>query len=189
MDKYKLKREQLEVEGQYHKDNRCQCANTKLRRRTLKNGSIQYVYQCLSCGKATSKAIKSSEAEKINGGSDFENFDNSIEDNWYKKYQEGLKKIKDKYGSLIDNAEELRKQKDDAFFRKYTEYLDSDKWHNKRRKVLTRANFICEGCLENEATQVHHLTYEHVFDELIFELVALCESCHDFIHKKNDEEK
>ena len=40
---------------------------------------------------------------------------------------------------------------------------------------------MCEGCGVRRAAQVHHLTYEHVGDELLFELVAVCGQCHDRI--------
>ena len=57
-------------------------------------------------------------------------------------------------------------------------------WKKKRGKVLERASGICEGCLEKPATQVHHLSYEHVGDEYLFELVAVCDACHDNLHSQ-----
>jgi hypothetical protein len=36
--------------------------------------------------------------------------------------------------------------------------------------------------LMQTATIVHHLSYEHVFGELCWELVGVCESCHDRVH-------
>src|SRR5690606_1665469 len=47
---------------------------------------------------------------------------------------------------------------------------------------MERAGWICEGCRTRPAEQVHHLTYSHVFDELLFQLVALCEPCHNKAH-------
>jgi hypothetical protein len=70
----------------------------------------------------------------------------------------------------------------------YQTYLQSTEWKEKREKVLLRAQGICEGCRENKATVVHHLNYKHVGDELLFELVALCEECHYKVHKDEIED-
>jgi len=70
----------------------------------------------------------------------------------------------------------------------YTAYRKSPEWQKKRLKVLERAKGICEGCGENPATQVHHLTYAHIYDELLFELVALCRDCHSKCHADHDVE-
>ena len=64
----------------------------------------------------------------------------------------------------------------------YDRYLESPAWAERRRLVLERAGGKCEGCRKRLATQVHHLTYEHVGNELLFELVAVCRDCHERIH-------
>ena len=64
----------------------------------------------------------------------------------------------------------------------YRRYLASDAWQRRRSRVLQRAGGRCEGCGEHPATEVHHLTYDHVGDEFLFELVALCSECHRRIH-------
>jgi hypothetical protein len=46
----------------------------------------------------------------------------------------------------------------------YARYLASDEWRNSR------------------ATQVHHRTYQNIFNEFLFELVAVCAQCHHGIH-------
>ena len=56
----------------------------------------------------------------------------------------------------------------------YADYLKSQQWADKRDRVLRRANYHCEGCAQRPATDAHHLTYEHVTQEFLFELVALC---------------
>jgi hypothetical protein len=65
----------------------------------------------------------------------------------------------------------------------YNKYLLTDKWKEIRLKVLERDKYICQGCLVNKATQVHHLTYENVTDELLFQLVSICKPCHEKAHK------
>ena len=62
--------------------------------------------------------------------------------------------------------------------------IAEEEWREKRRKVLERADWLCEGCRCRRTTQVHHLTYKHLGRELLFELVALCDVCHDVCHDK-----
>jgi hypothetical protein len=66
-----------------------------------------------------------------------------------------------------------------AWWDKYDVYLKSEKWQLKRNKVLERAKRLCEACGEAWATQVHHVTYQHLFDEPLFDLRAVCVPCHD----------
>ena len=86
------------------------------------------------------------------------------------------------------NAEyEARRARDDREWREwYDLYLRSPEWAERRRLVLERASGRCEGCRKRGATQVHHLTYTHVGNELLFELVAICRSCHERIHPGAD---
>jgi 5-methylcytosine-specific restriction endonuclease McrA len=61
-------------------------------------------------------------------------------------------------------------------------YLSSREWAMKRSRVIDREKCICQGCGDEPIEHVHHLTYTHIFDELLFELVGLCESCHRRAH-------
>jgi 5-methylcytosine-specific restriction endonuclease McrA len=64
----------------------------------------------------------------------------------------------------------------------YMAYLQSREWRERRRLVLQRARGFCERCRKAQATQVHHLTYEHVGNEFLKELVAVCCRCHKRFH-------
>jgi hypothetical protein len=70
----------------------------------------------------------------------------------------------------------------------HSPYLQTDAWRDKRAKVMRRANWICEGCGVNKASQVHHLTYDHHGNEFLFELVAICTPCHERIHDHDNRE-
>jgi 5-methylcytosine-specific restriction endonuclease McrA len=61
----------------------------------------------------------------------------------------------------------------------YLEYLQSPQWARTRATVFQRDRKICQGCLKVQATEVHHLTYKHVYAEFMFELISLCSDCHD----------
>lgn len=64
----------------------------------------------------------------------------------------------------------------------YKEYLCSAEWWARRNKAMERARGMCENCLYQKATCVHHLTYERVFNELPDDLIALCDPCHEGVH-------
>jgi hypothetical protein len=64
----------------------------------------------------------------------------------------------------------------------YNAYLRSPEWKEKRGHVMRRSGGMCEGCGARRATQVHHLSYEHVCEEFLWELRAVCDVCHDRIH-------
>jgi 5-methylcytosine-specific restriction endonuclease McrA len=66
--------------------------------------------------------------------------------------------------------------------KKYHSYLESPEWKEKRRLVIERENGICQGCNSEHIEEVHHLTYTHLYDELLFHLVGLCENCHRKSH-------
>lgn len=61
----------------------------------------------------------------------------------------------------------------------YRSHLLSDKWRQTRQRVMQRAGGMCEGCLIEPATEVHHMNYLTLGDELCYDLRALCPACHD----------
>ncbi|MCA6123532.1 hypothetical protein J6500_16750 [Bradyrhizobium sp. WSM 1704] len=76
-----------------------------------------------------------------------------------------------------------QKHGDEGFKRKYDLYLAGPVWAAKRAKVLDRAGGMCEGCRERSTTQVHHITYLHIYKEFLFQLIAVCNECHERLHK------
>lgn len=74
-----------------------------------------------------------------------------------------------------------------AWWANYNAYLRTDKWRAKADAVLRRANRTCEACGVRAATQVHHTTYDHVGDEPLWELRAVCRPCHEAITKRDRE--
>jgi 5-methylcytosine-specific restriction endonuclease McrA len=73
-------------------------------------------------------------------------------------------------------------ERDAAWWDAYDEYLASPAWAAKRTLVLGRDKWFCQGCRAARASQVHHLSYSHVGDELLWELVAVCDACHARAH-------
>ncbi|TAJ42431.1 MAG: HNH endonuclease [Reyranella sp.] len=154
--------------------NRCQHEKTDIREVTLSNGAQHFYRQCLRCGELTRSAIA-----KISVAGKVPPKDEGICERW-KAQQERA------YANMMQRFVRAQRSESDEWSRSYDEYLKSPQWRSKRDKVLKRASGTCEGCGERPATQVHHLTYKHVREEFLFELVALCDVCHDRIHPKPD---
>lgn len=149
----------------------CECKDVEVRKRSVRGGAIQYVEQCKFCGRAAGNAIAKSSVKDL----EFNDFDVEL----HSRYQRAISRA---------HQEARIKEKED-WQTQYKTYLLSEEWANKRRAVLRRASGLCEGCLKQNAREVHHLTYANVGDELLFQLVALCGSCHEKAHKKESIEK
>jgi len=62
----------------------------------------------------------------------------------------------------------------------YLEKLKSPKWQKKRLEVLSRDNFTCCTCGDNQTElHVHHLKYtKEPYDSPLEDLQTLCKHCH-----------
>lgn len=153
--------------------NGCTHRRLRIRYREASNGNKMYANQCLDCGKiipaATGIWIKQSEIRDIET---IEPIDDDLETT-LKASDESLR------NSL---RERLVLAKCDHISEQYYNYLKSPEWKSKRDLVMQRACNICEGCLKEIAIDVHHKTYANIFNEFLFELVALCRGCHEKIH-------
>ena len=67
---------------------------------------------------------------------------------------------------------------------KYDEYLQTPIWKQKAAIVKERDKHLCQMCLIEKAVDVHHITYERIFNELTSDLISVCRSCHSKIHNK-----
>lgn len=70
--------------------------------------------------------------------------------------------------------------------KRYKAHLKSPEWQKKREMIITRARLCCEGCgvYLGEKGHVHHTTYKHFGNEFLFELLYLCQDCHERIHEE-----
>ena len=170
----------------HHKKYKCEHNVVEITKRTIAGGSVQFMRQCNRCGKPIGGAIKKEIAFKENIGQELKAFNQELYKDWEQNQNNEFstifndqKKEKEKIDQIFGVEERRDKEK---FFDVYNQHLKSEKWKATREKVLKRANYICEGCLEERATQVHHIDYKNVGDELLFQLVAICEKCHDKCH-------
>lgn len=67
---------------------------------------------------------------------------------------------------------------------KYQLYLASREWAVLKEAVRKRSGGTCERCANAPAQQVHHQTYERVYQEVLTDLVHLCPPCHEFLSGK-----
>ncbi len=164
--------DRLKLLTEHHEKYSCSHEEKALRKRIVKNGAVQFVYQCTRCGEPTSSPLSKTKAYELYAGEEPPVFDNDLKEAWTKARYDGTSKIIE--------------QDQTGFWESYSKYLASPEWVKKRKKVLKRSQGICEGCGEKEAAEVHHISYENVGNEFLFELVAICSECHDRIHPEND---
>lgn len=140
-------------------------------KKTIKGGRIQIRRQCLQCGKNQGTALKRTEFTQ-------EQFDKLPfwDDGLEPSYREFRN---EQYEKLRTQAEAEARA---VWEKSYRAYLNSSEWKAKRQQVLERDQYRCQGCLNTRATQVHHLTYDNVGDELLFQLISVCDACHDRLH-------
>lgn len=144
---------------------------TEIRKRKVGGGGIQVREQCCECGASLGNALKQA-------GLDLEVlpwWDEDLKEEYWNREREERE-----HARRMDVQRNERQETE--WWREYSEYLETTEWKSLRNKVLRRAGGRCEGCMDQEAVQVHHLTYKHVGAELLFELVAVCEDCHKRVH-------
>jgi len=81
---------------------------------------------------------------------------------------------------------EKRKSDDGMWDKLYKAYLDSQAWHERRKKVFEIKGEECrlqfDGC-DGDARHVHHKSYENLGREPLWDLEPVCENCHDKFHE------
>lgn len=154
--------DKVKVDDPYH----CDHTETELRRRTYSNGTVHFAVQCLRCGTqlrnyaSTSQEVHKAYARR----GQIPDFDENLREEFYNRIRQERTAQRE-----TERAE---------WFVWYNDYLCSDEWYEKRQAVLKRDGYLCQGCRIHRASEVHHLSYEHVGDEYMFELVSLCSECH-----------
>lgn len=69
--------------------------------------------------------------------------------------------------------------------KKYYSYLESKEWLAIRVELLYTRGCTCEKCkkdFEPQKLQIHHITYDRLFNELPSDLLVVCGKCHMEIH-------
>jgi len=160
----------------------CQHQTTKVVKWTTSNGVVKVSDHCQLCGRRVRDRRK---AEFLLSTLPWE--DKSIQESYDKQRHEYYEKRRDR---LYEEHEERRQADKAAWFKRHDNYLNTEQWKERRRLVFLRTKGMCQarlpGCLIN-ASEVHHLTYDRCPTtigwgcEPLFDLVAVCRPCHDFI--------
>lgn len=148
----------------------CACEVTELRRRAIRGGGVQFRRQCIQCGEPAGNSVAHSQIE-----------DPAAVPAWDDQLKDARLAAREQ--ARLDMNKRHAAERSEA----YGGYLASPEWRARRAKVMRRASGQCEGCADAPATEVHHLTYERWGREMLFDLVALCGSCHDAIHSPEDQ--
>lgn len=130
--------------------------------------------QCTNCGGCLNrtKPLK------------FKDYDDEIEGLFYDEYFEDWKKEYNEEAAYIYKNQCFANYLNSHYY-KYKSYLLSSEWKNKRDEVMKRDKSLCQHCKVAPADDVHHLTYDNLFDEPLDDLLSLCRSCHANEHKSD----
>ena len=159
----------FEIESFVHQEMKCLHNRKDICFILSTNGKKHFYYFCKNCGEKMQPQQKHEYVEVFYDLNKINEYDDKIKTYFNECIQNRIKVLTEKW-------EELRNQE-------YRNYLTTYAWADKRAKVLQRAKFTCEGCGTNPATQVHHLHYRRIYKEMLFDLVAVCEQCHQQIHE------
>lgn len=158
----------------------CEHLRSLLRRYTAANKIVSYRMQCQECGTATGFPKKANIDRKYPGAA-IPDWDEGIRERYSKQRQESWRAEAE--ARLAERAAALAEESA-QWWAEYNAYLESDSWQQRRAAVLERDGHRCQAGLKGcrgRASQVHHKTYDHVFHEPLFDLVAVCSVCHEFI--------
>lgn len=145
-----------------------------LTRVAIKGGSEQIRMQCIICGEPLGSPVKRSEAgdiTRLRVGTTQEQYEYAA------LRRKQVEQIKLKYFQI--------QSRPGYGSNEYDDYLLSDEWKAKRNAVIRRASGICEGCGQADAEVVHHLHYDNIYHEWLWDLVALCRPCHSRCHPEH----
>ncbi len=151
----------------------CKHPRTRLSRKQFSNGTWHFVRQCENCWAQVGNYLKKEEAAKeIKYFDDVPIFDEEASE----------RAVEDDWAARNALFQEARSRENAEWWQRYTAYLKTDAWRS-RSALVRKRNPTCEGCGLRPSTQAHHLTYKHVCNEFLWELVAVCDACHERAHE------
>jgi 5-methylcytosine-specific restriction endonuclease McrA len=164
--------EELSRQLAEYDDKKCSHQDAEIRWFRASNGAVHHKRQCLKCGELVGQAISKSLVPA-----------NCLSDDESLRERYGAQRRHEKE-EILQRHIRIQKTGDSKSQKEYEAYLQSPQWRAVRAKVMKRADGLCEGCGALRPTQVHHLSYDHKFNEFLFELVAVCDQCHERLHRE-----
>lgn len=159
----------------------CEHEQTEPRMRTLSNGARAAYWQCLACGSGVRAVGKGEHRARYDAQNVNQPFDLELRNAWDRHEREAWEawrrqRERDAYLKLDEESRQ--------WWDEYNAYLATEAWRRRSRMRLELDHFVCHaqlaGCT-GHATQAHHLTYKHLRNEPLFELISVCPACHDAI--------
>lgn len=142
----------------------------------ISGGGIQVREQCKSCGALSSNSIAVSPPERDRLPFADLSLKETLSDKAFDFRRAERRRISDSKAARLKSD----------WMARYSQYLLSPGWREKRDLVLKRDKYVCQACLNALATQVHHKSYEFVDlagNEPAFDLVSVCTPCHEKIEQ------
>lgn len=159
--------------------NHCDHPDTAPMRILVANGRIQVRNCCTNCGERTGNALSQRDVAWV----DSLPTQSPELAGTYKS-----RRFDERQVILLELARQQYAERG-RFTKSYQAYIVSDAWKAKRELVLKRCGGVCEGCGVKPATDAHHISYYHLFDEFLFELLGLCHDCHEKIEAEKRERR
>jgi 5-methylcytosine-specific restriction endonuclease McrA len=167
---------------------RCDHDTQAVRWRVRRNGIGVWVSQCVDCGQEI-RALKKT-CQEVIATTEKAPFDDELADAWSTWARE---EYQQRHSSWLARRQHYtrieQEQRDKEWWDEYNHYLTTDTWKKRRALVLKRDEHLCQCCLTNRATEVHHLSYTHVGNERLWELQSICTPCHDRITQEDRESR
>lgn len=154
---------------------KCDGGFAAMRRRFVGGNETLHV-QCTTCGRSISGSVPKRECFEF---SSLEQWDDALVEAWRAKEAAEWRAQMHAHQAKIEYLETTRETRRV----RYANWLrTSPEWRSVRARVMRRANFVCECCLEAEARDVHHETYELGVLPPAWLLRAVCRTCHQSLH-------
>lgn len=165
------------------------CKHTKSTpKKWFRTDGIQYVKsQCDECGIRHGQLLLTSQHKNAQRGDENQHLNRHVVNQLtYTIYTEVATKISNEIKQKQPkNTPAPEKNKTTKRQKRYQTYMSSDAWRQKRLLVLERDLHKCtarmKGCTI-KANHVHHVSYEFLGDEPLWDLQSVCVNCHRRIH-------
>lgn len=156
----------------------CQHVSHEAMRVTIADGRTQVMRCCTKCGDRIGSPMSQKDREWVQSLP-------WLSADLIEGYSS--RRSRERHAIMLDLARRQFRERG-RFTTAYRDYLASPEWKARRAKVMRRCHGKCEGCGDQAAVEVHHLTYRHFMEEFLFELVGLCVQCHDRYHAIDEED-
>jgi hypothetical protein len=145
----------------------CEFKNIKVVQFELENGSFRKANCCINCLKNFSNVKKETPHFMFVS---------------YSERQKIRESIRAEFDKLYSSVRDTKKH----YKQRYYEYLRSDEWKKKRLERLKIDNFTCQSCGNKSGRlDVHHTTYDTLYNESIYDIITLCNQCHFKLHEND----